>query len=227
MTLVPRPETLTSAVEHHIRDAIIRGDFLPGSPLPEIKLAEQLGTSRGTVREALRLLSRLGLVDIYPHRGGFVSELTRGSAADIYQVRLALEPLAVQEAVASDDFQMRSLPRILERFEQLAKAVAGGEPFEVVEAERDFHRETWTACPNELLREQLLALEEQTRRLLIYSGAASDLDTRVANHTPIVDAMRQGEAQRAAMIVRTHIEESRDSVLPRIPEDGRHTVVGE
>ena len=226
MTLLPRPETLTAAVERHIRDAIVRGEYPPGSPLPEIKLAEQLGTSRGTIREALRLLNRLGLVDIYPHRGGFVSELTRGSAADIYQVRLAVEPLAVEEAVASEDFQTLSLPRILEHFDRLSLAVQSGEPFDVVEAERDFHRETWAACPNELLRQLLVSLEEQTRRLLIYSGAAVEMDTRVATHTPIVEAMRQGDAMRAASIVRSHIEESRDSVLPRIPDDGRQPAAG-
>ena len=56
-----RPETLTTAVAKHIRDAIVRGEYPPGSALPEVRLAEQLGTSRGTVREALRTLDELGV----------------------------------------------------------------------------------------------------------------------------------------------------------------------
>lgn len=75
-----RPETLVSAVISYIRDAIIRGEFPPGSQLAEQALSRQLATSRGTVREALRALAEPGLVQIFPHRGAFVSQLSARSA---------------------------------------------------------------------------------------------------------------------------------------------------
>ena len=60
-----RPPSLTDAVVAHIRDGIIRGDYPPGRPLTEACLSEELGTSRGTVREALRELSGLGGISCY------------------------------------------------------------------------------------------------------------------------------------------------------------------
>ena len=65
-----RPETLTTAVASYIKDAIVRGELAPGARLPEVALAAQLETSRGTVREALRTLADGGLIDIVPRRGG-------------------------------------------------------------------------------------------------------------------------------------------------------------
>ena len=59
-----RPATLTTAVATYIRDAIVHGVFAPGSRLPEVALASQLETSRGTVREALRTLAEGGLIQI-------------------------------------------------------------------------------------------------------------------------------------------------------------------
>ena len=64
-----RPPSLTDAVVAHIRDAIIRGAYAPGQPLTEAGLSDELGTSRGTVREALRELASLGLVDAQPAQG--------------------------------------------------------------------------------------------------------------------------------------------------------------
>ena len=64
-----RPPTLTATVAEHIREAIVRGQFIPGAPLHEVELSKSLGISRGTVREALRHLQDENLVDIVPHQG--------------------------------------------------------------------------------------------------------------------------------------------------------------
>jgi len=68
-TILDRPPSLTDAVVAHIRDGIIAGSYAPGQPLTELQLSDELGTSRGTVREALRELGSLGLVTRTTHRG--------------------------------------------------------------------------------------------------------------------------------------------------------------
>src|SRR5262245_8309299 len=55
--VLQRPETLTNAVVRYISEAILRGEFAPGQPLPEVHLADHMGTSRSTVREASRTLA--------------------------------------------------------------------------------------------------------------------------------------------------------------------------
>ncbi|MFV2064514.1 MAG: GntR family transcriptional regulator [Chloroflexota bacterium] len=89
-----RPPSLVDAVVAHIREDIIRGAHAPGQSLAEAGLAEELGTSRGTVREALRELGSLGLVTRSPHKGAVVSTLTAKDVEEIDTLRAALEPFA-------------------------------------------------------------------------------------------------------------------------------------
>ena len=88
MPKIERPGTLTSQVVAYIREAVIRGEFEPERPLPEVRLAQELETARVTVRVALRALADLGLVEIVPHRGAFVSALTPRNAWEIFQDRI-------------------------------------------------------------------------------------------------------------------------------------------
>src|SRR6478752_9173957 len=94
-----RPETLTTAVAQYIKDAIVQGEFAPGSRLPEVALAAQLDTSRGTVREALRTLADGGLIQIIPRRGVFVSQLSVRTTWEITSLRALLEPYAARLAL--------------------------------------------------------------------------------------------------------------------------------
>jgi DNA-binding GntR family transcriptional regulator len=92
-------ERLTSwTIVVDFRDAVLRGDYPPGSQLSEVALAESLGVSRGTVREALRTLAESGLVEVFPHRGAFVPALTIQRAKEIYSLRMVLEPFAARLA---------------------------------------------------------------------------------------------------------------------------------
>src|SRR5262249_44963944 len=85
------PPTLTSAVVRHIQELMLRGEFPPGSALPEIPLARRLDTSRGTVREALRELAELGLVELQARRGAVVAQLSPQRAREIFSLRALLE----------------------------------------------------------------------------------------------------------------------------------------
>jgi DNA-binding GntR family transcriptional regulator len=155
MTHLKRPETLTAAVATHIRDSIVRGDYPPGSPLPEIRLAQELGTSRGTVREALRALDELGLVDIEPHRGSFVSKVTKRKARELYELRGVLEGAAIHLAVEHGLLDGSARDALAGRMEAMREAAKGDDPMGLIEAERALHREIWSRCDNELLLEYL------------------------------------------------------------------------
>ena len=106
-----RPDTLTDAVAKHISDAIVRGEFKPGSSLPEVALAHDLRTSRGTVREALRKLAAGGLVEIIPHRGVFVSQLSVRATWEITSMRAILEPYAARLALEAAGARASDAPR--------------------------------------------------------------------------------------------------------------------
>src|SRR5918999_5583796 len=92
--------TLWEQVRDRLREDILSGELPPGTVLSESSLARSFGVSRGPIREALGRLERDGLVTITPRRGAIVTELSREEFVDAYQVREALETLAIQHAVS-------------------------------------------------------------------------------------------------------------------------------
>lgn len=212
-----RPETLTEAVIDHVRNSIISGAFPPGSPLPEARLAVELGTSRGTVREAMRALAEDGLVDLHPHRAVRVSSISLRGAREIYEVREVLEPFAVRLGVTRgalrDATYAGELRAVLER---LRRAVHGGDQAEIVEEERALHRLMWMACDQEVLIDTLSALQVQTRRILVYTRAYDRGDVEIEEHASLVDAALSGDPDRAEAATREHLVASRNLMLERM-----------
>src|SRR5438128_8801086 len=91
--------TLWQRAYDHLREEIIAGHLEPGAELAEVALSEQLGVSRGPVREALGRLASEGLVTVRPRRGAVVRSLSAEEFLELYQVREALEVMAVKLAV--------------------------------------------------------------------------------------------------------------------------------
>src|SRR5256885_1250617 len=86
--------TLWQRVHERLREQILSGELDPGAELAEVALSQQLGVSRGPVREALGRLASEGLVTIRPRRGAVVRSLSAEEFLELYQVREALEVMA-------------------------------------------------------------------------------------------------------------------------------------
>src|SRR6266478_1264515 len=91
--------TLWQRAHDHLREEILAGRLQPGTELAEVALSEQLGVSRGPIREAIGRLAAEGLVTVRPRRGAIVRSLSPEELIESYQVREALEVLAVRLAV--------------------------------------------------------------------------------------------------------------------------------
>jgi DNA-binding GntR family transcriptional regulator len=214
-----RPETLTTAVASHIRDAIVHGELTPGQRMPEVALAARLETSRGTVREALRALAEGGLVDIVPRRGAFVSQLSVRATWEITSMRALLEPYAARlalEAAGSDPVFQRD---VTEAFEVLRSVVTDTEPDPATVANADiaFHRAVYARCAHEMLLGQLAHLEILSRRIVLTNQIHSaDAPTLVAQHAPIADAVRVRDPELLEAAVRTHVIEGGELLMTRM-----------
>src|ERR1700760_3901248 len=92
--------TLAEKAYESLHAAIITGALRPGARLPIEELAEHLEMSPMPIREAVRRLDAVGLVDNVPHRGARVTELSVTDLAEVYEVRLALEVTAIRRAAA-------------------------------------------------------------------------------------------------------------------------------
>src|SRR5206468_9867548 len=135
--LLPRIDRrrLGDLAYEEVRKRIVNGDFPMGSRLNEVRLANDLGVSRAPVREALRRLSEEGLVVERPHLGAVVRELYASSMIDLYNVRAALERLAIRLATRQqmDTKPLRALIR------RMSTAASSADYALVARYELDFH----------------------------------------------------------------------------------------
>src|SRR5882724_8753328 len=129
------PPTLTAAVVKHIQDLILRGEFSPGSALPEIPLARRLDTSRGMVREALRELADLGLVELHARRGAVVEQLSPQRAREIFSLRALLESFAVRLALTEGRIGAAERCRIESAFAAMERCAESGDTAALIDAD--------------------------------------------------------------------------------------------
>ena len=219
LIVLDRPETLTGAVARSIGEAIVRGAFGPGQALPEVPLSLQLGTSRGTVREALRLLADEGLVEIIQRRGAFVAALTTRKAREIFTLRAELEAFAVRLVFARGGYPEAALRTLETTLGELGTAVEGGDVFEIAELDMRFHDLLCRECDHRLLLDLLAGLRLQMRRFIVYTKLVdSDIEPESVTHRRLVAAVRAGDAERAAAEVRHHILMAGEYLLRKLAE---------
>jgi DNA-binding GntR family transcriptional regulator len=113
-----------------LRQAIVEHRLKPGQRLIERELVEQIGVSRTTIREVLRQLAAEGLVATIPQRGAVVAMPTPDEAAELYEVRAALESLAARRFVEHASESQVSALRAA--YEQVAEIMSAGDDADVL-----------------------------------------------------------------------------------------------
>jgi DNA-binding GntR family transcriptional regulator len=197
--------TLSEQVRGRLREDILSGEMAPGSVLSEAALASSFGVSRGPVREALGRLASEGLVAITPRRGAIVTELTREEFIDAYQVREALETLAIRLAVPR--LAETDLARLRELHREMVEHAKRGEINAFFDTNARFHGLFVVASGNQKLQEMYRLLMGQMARYLARSLALrGSLEKSVAEHAAILEAVEAGDAERAARLLADHIE---------------------
>jgi len=223
MLRVSRPPTLTAATAKNIQDAILRGDFAPGDPLPEADLSKRLEVSRGTVREALRVLHQQGgPIEIIPHRGAFVTKLSLERAREIYTLRALLEPHAVRLAMEQKAYREQDLLELEGLIQRLKELEREGNNSELIETDLEFHRVATRRCNHQLLLGVVRNLQSQTLILIFNTKLyRSDMVPDSVSHRAILEGIQAGDPIAAEGIVRKHIVDAGTSLVRRMEEVNR------
>jgi DNA-binding GntR family transcriptional regulator len=221
MIKLDRPPTLVEVVTESLRKEILKGSFLPGAALPEVELSKNLNISRGTVRESLRQLDQEGLVEVIPHRGAFVAQLTPQKVKEIYTLRVLLEPYAVRLSMENQAFdeeyldEMRDLVGLMGEFEK------AGDYRRTIEADIRFHEMSSERCGHELLIDVLHNLQSLTLVFILTTKLyRSDMVSDEVSHQAIFDGILSGDPVLAEAIVRKHITDAGTSLMKRMEEVG-------
>jgi DNA-binding GntR family transcriptional regulator len=200
--------TLRERALSALRTAITSGRYRPGDHLGEVELANGLGISRGTVREALRHLEQEGLVEAGPRGRLRVNSLNADEIRGLYQVRAALEGLAATTIIRSPQ-RGEAVASLRAALDELSGESA--EFTERVEADLAFHLLLCQLAGNPMLVESWKHLEGRIR-VAIMSHDATQLPGIMSRdrHAPIVDAIEAGHPSAALQIVEDHMAAAAD-----------------
>jgi DNA-binding GntR family transcriptional regulator len=182
---------------------ILEGHYDPGQRLIELRIAEELGVSQGPVREALRELEILRLVESEPFRGARVRALRADEITESYPVRAALEELAAKLAAAW--LAGRAAPLRAE-IDAMRAAAGDGDLRAFVRHDVAFHRVFVEASANRTLVDVWESLHVDLRTRFTLIQRLEDLAEVAESHAPVMEALDAGEAELAGRLVREHIE---------------------
>ena len=197
-------QTRAERVKALLAQAIISREFPPGITLDEAALATRFGVSRTPVREAIRDLAAMGLVQVRPHRGAIVTRPDARELADMFAVMAELEALCAGRAAVAMDRAERAQ---LEAIHAQLRAMVSKNDIAGYRAINDrFHSSIYDGCNNGYLSEITRATR---RRLSPFRQAqfvsAGRLAQSYIEHDEIVSAIMRGDAGKAASVMRAHI----------------------
>lgn len=207
-----RPKTyLADVVYASLRRALVSGDFDPGEPLTEGELCRRFDVSRTPVREALAKLERDQLVRVVPKKGAFVRTLSHAEIRELYQLREALEALAIR--LAAPRVERADLEDFARRFRELRSR--GRLAYTEVRAlGEEFHRYLVKRAANTRLVQMLEDIREQLQPVWTMAIVAPRrVQGLVREHLGIIAALERGDARRAERLMTDHVRRVRDAIF--------------
>ena len=208
MTIGAERQPLRSLVCDELRRLVVTGELAPGARLVEDRLAAQLGVSRNPVREALQTLASEGFVELLPRRGAMVAQITADQAEELFDVRMALESLAARLAARNaSPAAVAELTAVLHRARSATEA---GDYDLLASCNTAFHELVVAASGNEYLS---LLVAPMARRVqwVFRASAASRAPHSWAEHEGLMQAIADGDEERAALLAGAHVAAARAS----------------
>ena len=192
-----------------VRGLILSGELAPGAVLPQAALAQTIGMSTTPLREALRRLKQEGLVELDAHRDARVRPLDATEARDLLEIRRSLDPLAASLAAQRrTEADLTDVRAALDGLEALSTRPS----LTQLESHHRFHAAIHRASHNALLVDVLDGLWVKTdryRRHGLEAGRSdAEREARAVEHRLLFEAVRDGEPDTAAELMRRHVETS-------------------
>ena len=213
---VPRI-TIADGVTDRLRVLILSGELPDGMPLRQDAIADDMGTSRIPVREALSRLENEGLVASFPHRGYVVTALSRDDIQELFDLRALLEPellrLAIPRLTAGDLAVADAI------FEEYNAALSSSDVPSWGELNRRLHMTLYTPSRRiktlRIVRELLVNTDRYTRLVL---PVGDSVHRAQQEHGALLDLCRQGRINQAVDLTRYHIVRTGDDLLTLLKE---------
>ena len=193
-----------------IKDKVVTLELPPSAVIDEHVLMQELDLGRTPIREALQRLDSEGLVNIVPRRGTFVNDISVTDLQKIFELRIVMEGfcahLAAQRATQA---QLDKMKNVLQGLDQLQES----DPQALMSVDRRFHRLLYAAADNEFMADILDRLYDLSLRLwYLVLSRLSEVKHSIEQHLLVLDALQEGDADRAEAMIRKHIVEFQQSI---------------
>jgi DNA-binding GntR family transcriptional regulator len=195
-------------VAQEIRTLILNGVFTPGQPLRQDALCERLNVSRTPLRHALQSLAEDGLVEVAGFKGARVAILDQGMVDDLFQMRMLLEPLALQSALprlTKVDFAKAEMV--------LDAAEAEQEPSRLSQLNWDFHRALYGPSNRETLMRTIQQINTASAFAEVIANSIGARRSDSADeHRRLLEACRAGDQASASSLLTDHLRRAHVAV---------------
>jgi DNA-binding GntR family transcriptional regulator len=209
--------TRREVVVDAIRRALLAGELAPGQRVKEAPLAEMLGVSRPTVREAIYQLVHEGSLVQTPYKGITVAQPSPHDLLDVAEVRVSLETLAALHLAKDPDGE--GMANLRQALKIHLDAIKSGDLVRVDLTHLDLHRTLWEGSGNQMLMRIWPLVESQIRTAMSHDQATrSDLKRDAELHKRLVDVIASGDEAAITAEVREHIARSADEIVKLIEE---------
>ena len=197
---------LADQVKDRLLQDILAGRYPPECRIVETRVAREMGTSQAPVREALRGLEALGVVEILPFRGARVRRPSTAELLEAYDVRAELECLAVRLGVpamtAADLAEVDALHAAMQH------AATAGDRHEVAVFDADFHWRILRLARNAALERVWRSLEPFSRTYITLVAPGGDAHWTADLHLPILAALRDRDTAAVERALRDHFRQA-------------------
>jgi DNA-binding GntR family transcriptional regulator len=201
--------TLTDQAYAGIRTLICTGELPPGEVISEVELPENLGLGRTPIREAIRALASEHLIDVFPRRGTFVASVDPRNLRAMSEVRAQLEPMAARLAAErrthADVVQFGAA---LAELEELERGDLREQERALIELDSKIHQLIYQATQNAYLAHDLDRYYIHSLRIWnLGLGRVGHLRQAVLEHKELLEAIIQGDSDRAFNVMSKHVSE--------------------
>lgn len=202
-------EPLSASIKRLLLDRIVNGEYEPGERIVESRLAKELEISQSPVREALRDLAAIGLVEIASRRGARVRRPTAKELADVSEVRSEIDGLAAR--LAARRLSEDALEELANAHREMTECLADKDYVGMTEADAEFHRIIASGSGNEAIERVFSQLEPFARTFITLTSPHVALDTILSQHGGILEALTSRNPELAADRARAHQLSVRDA----------------
>ena len=209
------PMTTVERVAEELRRSLFEGELEPGTPLREVALADALGVSRSTVREALGVLVAEGLADRLPNRGTQVRRLDSAQVADVCRARVVVESAGVRRWPEAAEAERQELRDALAGYSDLRGSDCTTAEF--VAAHLRIHRALAGLAGSARLLAFVDGLHAEVRLALAeVDRARGNAAEQVHSHSHLLDLLEAGDTEAAAAELAAHLQEAEESMTDEV-----------